>query len=74
MLGRHILYRFGLAFAMLLLLITATSAAPGDTPTVNSTSGESLSAPADTLGAADESMLDAGLSSDGSWGGCEAGY
>ena len=74
MFGWHVLYRFGLAFAMLLLLITAASAAPGDTPTVNSTGGESLSAPADTLDAADESMLDTGLPSDGSWGGCEAGY
>ena len=74
MFGRHVLYRFGLAFAMLLLLVTATSAAPGVTPTAHSTSVESVSAPADTLDAADESMLDTGLPSDGSWGGCEAGY
>ncbi len=74
MFGRHVLYRFGLAFALLLLLITTTSAAPGNTPTVNSASVESQSAPADTLDAADESMLDAGLPSDGYWGGCDLGH
>ncbi len=71
---KRVLYRFGLAFVVILLLVTSASATAGNTPVVNSTSIEAQGAPADTLTAADESLLEVGSYSDSGGGECYPGH